>query len=241
MMVAALSLLVVSQAGQVSTTEGTARESPRSFVLELKLGPYKPLIDDGSFPNLGADDPRPYTAVFNNESMLMGEVGLEYMLWKSFGTLTVGASVAYAEKFKRAINATTGMRADQSTGLRILTVRPTVAYRFDWAAMRYNVPLVPYVKAQFMVMPWWVVNGSQFDVADGMVATGVALGAAGTVGLSFMLDFLDQRLARDFDSSIGVNHTYLFAEFNFQERFRSDPTFLNFSSRHWLFGIAFDL
>jgi D-methionine transport system permease protein len=41
----------------------------------------------------------------------------------------------------------------------------------------------------------------------------VAFGLSFTAGLSFMLDFLDQRLARDFDSSVGVNHTYLFAEF----------------------------
>jgi hypothetical protein len=242
MMVAALSLMLLAQTpGQVSTEGPGLRESPRTFVLELKLGPYTPMIDQGEFPGLGPNDARPYARIYNNEPMLMGEVGLEYMVWKKFGTLTAGANVAYAEKFKRAIDAETGARAEQSTGLRILTIRPTVAYRFDWAAMKYNVPLIPYVKAQFAIMPWWVINGGAFDVANGMIGTGVAFGAAGTVGLSFMLDFLDQRLARDFDSSIGVNHTYLFAEFNFQERFRSDPTFLNWSSRHWLFGIAFDL
>ena len=70
---------------------------------------------------------------------------------------------------------------------------------------------------------------------------GTAFGMAGTVGLSIMLDMLDERLARDFDSSVGVNHTYIFGEFNFQEMFRSSTVPLLLSSRHWLFGLAFDL
>ncbi|MDX2014881.1 MAG: MXAN_2562 family outer membrane beta-barrel protein [Myxococcaceae bacterium] len=242
MMVAALSLVLLAQTpGQVSTSAEKVGESPRTFVLELKLGPYTPLLNETRLPGLGANDPGLYTRFFNNEPMLMGELGLEYMVWKKFGTLTAGASVAYAEKFKRGIVEATKELAEQSTGIRILTIRPTLAYRFDWAAMKYNVPLVPYVKAQFVVMPWWYIDGNKLANYEGVPGQGITYGAAGTVGLSFMLDFLDQRLARDFDSSIGVNHTYLFAEFNFQETFRANPTSLNFSSRHWLFGIAFDL
>lgn len=242
MMVAALSLMLLAQTpGQVSTSGGPLLESPRTFVVELKLGSYTPLVNETRLPGLGPNDPGLYTRFFNNEPMLMGELGLEYMLWKGFGTLTAGASVAYAEKFKRGVVEATGELAAQSTGLRILTVRPTVAYRFDWAALKHNVPLVPYLKAQFVVMPWWFIDGNKLAIADGVPGQGVAYGAAGTVGVSFLLDFLDQRLARDFDSSIGVNHTYLFAEFTFQEIFRPNPSSLNFSSRHWLFGLAFDL
>jgi hypothetical protein len=242
MMVAALSLIVLSQApGQVSTATEKVGESPRTFVLELKLGPYTPLLNETRLPELGQNDPGLYARFFNNEPMLMGELGLEYMVWKKFGTLTVGASVAYAEKFKRGIIEATGAPAEQSTGIRVLTIRPTLAYRFDWAALKYNVPLVPYVKAQFVAMPFWFIDGNKLSNYQGIPGQGFAYGVAGTAGLSFMLDFLDQRLARDFDSSIGVNHTYLFAEFSFQETVRQQATSLNFSSRHWLFGLAFDL
>jgi hypothetical protein len=243
MMVGVMMAVVLSQTpGTVSGSQSTFRaESPRNFTLELKLGPYTPLIDSANFPDLRPEDPRPYARVFGATPMLMGEIGLEYMIFQKLGTLSAGVSVAYAEKFGKAIDAETGMKADQSTGLRILTVRPTVTYRFDWAAMKYNVPLIPYVKGQFVAMPWWVVNGGTLEYSGNLPGQGIAYGFAGTGGLSFMMDFLDQRLARDFDSSVGVNHTYLFAEFNFQEMLSSATVPLILSSRHWLFGIAFDL
>lgn len=241
MMVAALTLALLSQMPGEVNASTSAGESPRSFVLELKLGPYTPLIDSAVFPNLGPNDQRPYARVFGGTPMLMGEIGLEYMIWQKFGTISAGISVAYAEKFGKAVDAETGQKADQSTGLRILTVRPGVSYRFDLLALKYKIPLVPYVKGQFVTMPWWVVNGGKLEYADGLPGEGVAFGFAGTVGLSLMLDILDQRLARDFDSSMGVNHTYLFAEFNFQEMSRSSTVPLILSSRHWLFGLAFDL
>jgi hypothetical protein len=241
MMVAALSLVVLSQMpGQVNA-QGQTGESPRTFILELKLGPYTPLIDSAVFPNLGPDEQRPYARVFGGTPMLMGEIGLEYMIWQRFGTISAGVSVAYAEKFGKAVDAETGAKAAQSTGLRLLTVRPGVSYRFDVLALKYKVPLVPYVKGQFVTMPWWVVNGGKLEYADGLPGQGTAFGLAGTVGLSLMLDILDERLARDFDSSVGVNHTYIFGEFNFQDMFRSSTVPLLLSSRHWLFGLALDI
>ena len=119
--------------GQVSAG-GVAGESPRTFTLELKLGPYTPLIDSANFSKLGPNDQRPYARVFGGTPMLMGEIGLEYMIFQKFGTISAGVGVAYAEKFGKAVDAETGARADQSTGLRILAVRPGVSYRFDLLA-----------------------------------------------------------------------------------------------------------
>jgi hypothetical protein len=242
MILTTLSLALLTQMpGQVNAPGTIANESPRTFALELKMGPYTPLIDSAVFPNLGPNDQRPYARVFGGTPMLMGEIGLEYLVWQGFGSIGVGAQVAYAEKFGKAVDAETGAKAEQSTGLRLLPIRPTVSYRFDVLALRYNIPLVPYVKGSFVTMPWWVVNGGKLEYADGLPGQGVAFGGAGTIGLSFMMDILDSRLARDFDSSVGVNHTYLFAEFNFQEMGRSSTVPLLLSSRHWLFGLAFDL
>ena len=127
MMFAALSLALLSQMPGVVNTSGKAGESPRTFILELKLGPYTPLIDSAAFPNLGPDDQRPYARVFGGTPMLMGEIGLEYMIWQKFGTISAGVSVAYAEKFGKAVDAETGAKADQSTAVRIHTVRPGLA------------------------------------------------------------------------------------------------------------------
>jgi hypothetical protein len=59
--------------------------------------------------------------------------------------------------------------------------------------------------------------------------------------LSLLLDFLDMRLARDFDTGVGVNHTYLFAEYTLQEvnKFETKGT-LDLSSQHWMFGISLE-
>lgn len=241
-MIAFVVAAALAQPGQVSDATTIAGESPRMFTLELKLGPYTPMAD--AIGGLAADPAtglRPYTQVFGGTPMLMGELGLEYLAWQKFGTIAGGVSVAYAEKFAKAFVADTDIRANQSTGLRILTIRPTVTYRFDWAALRHKVPLVPYVKAQFVAMPWWILNGGEIETFDGKPGQGVSFGVAGTVGLSIMLDILDQRLARDFDSSVGVNHTYIFAELNVQEMFARTALPLGLSSRHWLFGLAFDL
>ena len=219
MMLVALSLSLLGQVpGQVSASQMPG-ESPRTFVLELKLGPYTPRIDyDTDFKLLDPNEARPYAKVFGGTPMLMGELGLEYLVWQKFGTIGAGVTVSYAEKFGKAlINETTGQLASESTGLRLLPIKPTVSYRFDLLAFKYKVPLVPYVKAAFVTMPWWSIKGNTLDYADGLPGQGVSFGAAGTVGMSFMMDILDQRLARDFDSSVGVNHTYLFAEFTYQE------------------------
>jgi len=146
MMLVALSLSLLGQVpGQVSASQMPG-ESPRTFVLELKLGPYTPRIDyDTDFKLLDPNEARPYAKVFGGTPMLMGELGLEYLVWQKFGTIGAGVTVSYAEKFGKAlINETTGQLASESTGLRLLPIKPTVSYRFDLLAFKYKVPLVPY-------------------------------------------------------------------------------------------------
>ena len=70
---------------------------------------------------------------------------------------------------------------------------------------------------------------------------GVKFGIAGVLGLALQLDFIDQRLARDFDSSVGVNHTYLFAEGTLQEmNLFGGSKALDLSSAHFMFGLGFE-
>jgi hypothetical protein len=92
-------------------------------------------------------------------------------------------------------------------------------------------------------MVWWATKGASIDNTDGLDGQGVRFGFAGTGGLALDLNFLDPRLARDFDTSIGVNHTYLFAEFTLNQMVTTEPTNvtpLNFSSYTFLFGLALE-
>lgn len=230
----------VAQAQSFELSETKKRiETPRQMFFEAKLSPFTPLLDR-PFSNLPETE-RPYYAVFGGGAMLLGEIEFDYQFFQKFGSLAGAVSVGYSEKFGKAIDKLTGDRVEQSTGLRIVPIKAMLVYRWDWAKEKFNVPLVPYVKGAFVAMPYFLLNGTDVETYGVKRGEGVKFGLAGVLGLSLQMDFLDQRLARDFDSSVGVNHTYLFAEGTIQEMALFSPgTSLDFSSKHFMFGLGFE-
>lgn len=210
-------------------------ETPRNMFFEAKLSPFTPLIDR-RFADVDLGE-RPYQAIFGGTPLLMGEIELEYQFFQKFGSLALGASVGYGEKFGHARAAISGSEIPQGTGLRLLPAKALLVYRFDWVKEHYHFPLVPYAKGAVVMMPWWVVNGVKLE------ANGFKFGLAGVLGLSLELDFIDPRLARDFDNSVGVNHTYIFAEFTAQDMTLLGPQTarpFDLSSSHFMFGLGFE-
>jgi hypothetical protein len=223
---------VVAHAGEL------AGESPRNMMLEVKVGPYLPLVDRG-FANVeGA-----YSRIFHNKPMVLGEAAFEYQFFQQLGSLAGGLSVGYASVSGSAIDTDTQQTVAQTTALTAIPVKGYVAYRFDWLSQKKNLPVVPYLKAGVVALHWAATNGSGVEVHEGQRGSGLKWGAVGVVGLSLQLDFLDPRLARDFDTGMGVNHSYLFAEYALQEvnNFGTKGSKdLDFSSRHWMFGLALE-
>ncbi|MFT3842011.1 MAG: MXAN_2562 family outer membrane beta-barrel protein [Myxococcaceae bacterium] len=228
-------------------------ETPRSMMIEFKLGPMVPLVDrafnDGSTP---------YKSTFGGKGknvwMLLGEIQFERQLFQEFGTLAAGVSIGYGEKYAHEVRSDGSISADP-TSLKIMPLKALASYRFDWLAINHNIPLVPYLKAGLVLMPWWITDSTGVAVTEGLPGKGVNYGYFGTVGLALQLDFLDPRLARDFDTGVGVNHTYLFGEFtlqevnNFGKQLPPDPNnpkpnttlaAIDLSSQHWMFGIALE-
>jgi len=212
--------------------------SPRSMVVEFKLSPYTPSIDTGYAAGKG-----PYATYFGNSPMLMGELEVEYQFFQKFGSLAIGLSAGYAEKYTRAL-LTSGAASTQPAGLHLVPLKALLVYRFDWLYSRFDIPLVPYLKAGPLVMPWWMTKGSTTEVVGGKQAAGYKLGVAAVGGLALALDFLDKRLARDFDTSMGVNHTYLFAEITYQNaslfQAATNVKPLDLDSLHGMFGLALE-
>lgn len=211
----------------------------RTFYFEAKVSPFTPNIDSG-FSGRG-----PYEATFGKSFMWLGEAELDFQLFQKFGSLAVGVSAGYAEKYGKAVNVGTGEASSESTALHIVPIKALLVYRFDWLNLKFDIPLVPYLKAGPVIMPWWVTKGADIEIAGGFRGQGSKLGLAGVVGLAFCLDFLDRRLARDFDNSTGVNHSYLFAEGTLQnmvlfER-ASNTRPLNLSSLHVTFGLGLEI
>ncbi|HLM46003.1 MAG TPA: MXAN_2562 family outer membrane beta-barrel protein, partial [Myxococcaceae bacterium] len=107
-------------------------------------------------------------------------------------------------------------------------------------AFRWGIPLVPYVKPGLVYMPWWITKGGELEnLADGK-AQGGKLGWEVSGGVSFLLDVLEPRLARDFDSDLGVNHSYLFAEYTYAKVNNFGGPGFNLSDSYWMFGLALD-
>ncbi|MFZ5468950.1 MAG: MXAN_2562 family outer membrane beta-barrel protein [Myxococcota bacterium] len=233
----AMALLVASGAsaqGLVHT--GT----PKYEALELKLGGYKPLIVREA--GLASD---PYRDVFGAGAMLLAELEYDRQLWQEVGTIAVGFSIGYAEKFGSALvgeqnGAAVTQEVSERTGLKVLPLKLMGVYRFDYAALHWNVPVVPYGKVGLAYTPWWSVKGANVEFADGLRGAGAQWGWAAVGGISLMLDFLEPRLAKDFDSDMGVNHSYLFAEYVHQDVNDFGAGGLDLSSRHWMFGLTLE-
>lgn len=240
MLAGAVLVAGLAQAQSV-TTSRTILESPRTMFLEVKFSPFTPLMDRPFEGDTAAT--LPYKQILGGGPLLLGEVQFDYQFFQRFGSLSGGISVGYGEKFGKSLAADTGATIEQSTGLRLLPLKAVLSYRFDWAKQRWAVPLVPYLKGAFVAMPWWMTNGGEIEVSAGERAEGIKYGVAGVLGLLLELDFLDQRLARDFDTGLGVNHSYLFAEYTVQDMrlFNTSALALDFSSYHWMFGLAFEL
>ncbi|MBN1205247.1 MAG: hypothetical protein JXB05_10015 [Myxococcaceae bacterium] len=223
-----------SQALEVSDAPTRLLRSPRTGAVELKLGGYKPRIDTEE----GLSG-RPYADTFGNESMLLFEVELQRYFYQGMGSAGLGFSAGYAEKYADAVTRT-GEPALEKTALKVVPLKLNGLYKFDYAAFRWGVPLVPYGKLGLIYMPWWINKGSDTQLVDGREAKGGRWGYGLTLGASFLLDVLEPRLARDFDSDLGVNHSYFFAEWTYAEVNNFGGSGLVLSSRHWMFGLALD-
>lgn len=211
-------------------------QTPRTSMLEIKLGGVKPRIDSA-----GGLTGNPYQETFGAGSMLLFELQMDRQLWQEIGSFAVGFSAGYAEKFGFARQVGGGgelTQAEEKTGFHIVPLKALAVYRFDYFAIRNGIPLVPFVKLGPTYTSWWSTKGGGVEFFNGQRGAGARFGYQFSGGVSFLLDVLEPRLARDFDSDLGVNHSYLFAEYTHANMFGSGG--MDLSMRHWMFGLALE-
>lgn len=239
----ALVAIAVSVAAMSATAEEQKKssvESPRHFIVEARFGTYQPAIDS-DFATA-----TPFKDMFGDGMFLMTQLEFEYEIWNKVGIIAVGATAGYSRLTGRGINPTTGEPSTDGTAMNVMPLSVQLVYRFDYLSQRFNVPLVPHVKAGLDYWIWWIEDGVG-DVAAITEGTSEKKGYGGTwgghvgVGIAFLLDFIAPKMAQTFDVDVGVNNSYIFFEYNWAwiNDFGVGDR-MNLSSGSFIGGLAFE-
>lgn len=201
--------------------------SPQRFELEFKLGPYLPNVDrryDG--PGFG-----PYATIYGRtdddgattgepKAGIMPVIGFDWQFFYAAGPLGLGTQVGFfRDKAQAPFTAespdgSSRSSADKTT-FGMVPLALLLTYRFEYLADHSKVPLVPYGKAGLAYAFWWTKDGngdisrnSQDEKGSGGVPGWQVNG-----GAMVRLDFIEPSVAKSFDKRSGINHTYVFGEF----------------------------
>ena len=236
-------------------------ESPQRFALEVKFGPYLPDIDR----KYGGAGLGPYASIYGEtddrgiatskpKNGFYGAIAFEYQFVNLAGPIGLGFQWSMMRDKAQALlaeqpPAPTSVRSGaDSTRFAVMPLALQVVYRFELLADRFRVPLVPYAKAGVNYSFWWSKNGSN-DIStikdeNGKVtdkARGGAWGFQTNIGGMLRLDFLERGTARTLDRVTGINHTYLFAEWQLSRvnNFGRKNS-INLGDSTWLVGLALE-
>lgn len=196
-------------------------ESGQDFALELKVGPWEPRIDAQLQGRA-----TPYRDIFGTDLRWVGALEFDWQIVRIGPVLSlgVGASAGYTNAsarapFTAATEASTdpstwGERSAETTALNVIPTTWVAVARIDGLAHHVSyLPVVPYVKAGLAYSIWWVSNGSGLARSrDGSDAVGGSLGWHAAAGIALLLDVFEPGLARQWDATSGVNHSYVFFE-----------------------------
>lgn len=230
-----LALLAAPHAAQAA--------SPRTASIDARFGYYTPQIDS-EFAS--TNKATPYADIMV-DSALAKSFSVDWRLLHGFGELSAGFGFAYWTK-QGTSRSLTGDTTEDKNELMVLPVSLDLVYRFNPLAEHYNFPLVPYGKVGVMYTFWWSYDGngevSEYTDAAGKTTKGrgAVAGLHWTAGLRLLLDIFEPQAAKSFDMELGVNHSYLFAEYqsmsinNF-----GDGKALDLSDNVVFFGLAFDI
>jgi hypothetical protein len=211
-------------------------ESPQRFAVELKFGPYYPDVDNE--PGTGT----PYADVFGNKSSMhfLAEFDWQFLHVPgvSFG---LGVMAGVFQDKAKGLDPDTGERAGEKTTLTVLPGHLDIVIRIDVLPKYTRVPLVPFVKAGLSYYIWWVENGRGLGRSEGTTGYGGTFGWNFSAGLMLLLDVFEPSAAQTFDQEVGVNNSYIYADFFLAriDQFGSRNK-LDLSDITWTVGLAIE-
>jgi hypothetical protein len=232
--------------------------SPQRFAIEVKFGPYLPNVD-GKYPGpglgayaevFGKTDSRG-VAVGQPRDRLMTRLGFEWQFINVGGPLSLGTSIGFFQDRAQAIlvqtqpsDPTTRSDADR-VRFSVFPMTLMLGYRFELLADRFKIPLVPYARGGLAYGFWWASNGDgDISVNDaGVKGRGGSAGWQANLGMMLRLDFLEPSAAKALDSATGINHTYIFGEWQFSrmDGFGSLMNKVSVGDDTWYLGLAIEI
>jgi hypothetical protein len=250
------SAVASAQEGRQELLTGKHRnyESPQHFAFELRFSPWSPNVD--SDPGLGRASP--YASTFGSGALVF--VGAEFD-WQALriphvGTLGPGAGIGYTKASGNALFAPYNGSpcheppeggpcltvSGETTSLEIFPMYVVGVFRADALWREAHVPLVPYAKFGLAYAIWRASNSLGTSSANGVTGVGGTFGTQLGLGLGFNLNVFDEYAAKNFDEAMGVNNTYLYAEYTRADLqglgLQSNP--LRVGTQTWTFGLTFE-
>jgi hypothetical protein len=215
-------------------------QSPQTVAVELRVGPYLPRVDD----EFGGATP--FRDLFGDDNRFLIGMEIDWQLLRipHFGSLGPGLGWGYTTMSGgQLLTDGSGDRAKQDTSLTIMPFYLVGVLRVDMFARDTDVPLVPYVKAGLGYALWWVGDGEDTaESTDGVTGRGRSYGWQFALGGMFLLDVLDQNAAIEFDSTTGVNNSYVFLEWynSMLDGFGGGDQ-MNVGANTWMLGLALEI
>jgi len=213
------------------------------------MGPYLPGIDRAySGSGLG-----PYATIFGKtnddgdaidqpRAFPMPVLGFDWQFIYLGGPLGVGVQVGFFRDSADAIITATGERssADQ-VKFGMVPLSLLASYRFELLADRFRVPIVPYAKGGLAYSLFWSKGGSgnlSRNSRDEAAIGGVP-GWQVNLGGMFRLDVIEPGTAKKLDNLTGINHTYIFGEYQLSriDNFGVGNA-INLGDSTWFAGLA---
>jgi hypothetical protein len=213
------------------------RRSPQEAAFEIRIGPYRPHIDD-------AVPGTPYKDIFGSSQRWHAGFEVDWQVFRIERTLSLGPgfSLAYTRAGAKAPLASGTGRSAQDTEIEMLPMFLAGVLRIDALADRTLIPLAPYAKLGFGYALWWASDGEDAARADGVVGKGASYGYTYSLGVLLRLDPLDPADAATADASLGINHSGIFIEWfgSNLDGFGSADV-MNVGTNTWVAGLTIEM
>jgi hypothetical protein len=214
--------------------------TPQNFAAELRIGIFKPDVDDDP----GLNGATPYHDAFGDNPRVMfgGEFDWQALHIPHLGSLGPGVSAAFWSASGPAPFKNGAPGSVETTSLSVYPFVAMAVFRLDEFWRDAHVPFVPYGKFGLEYALWRASNTLGTSVAEGVSGKGHTLGTHLALGLAFNLNVFDSYAAQNIDDQLGINGTYIFGEFDWDDMagLGLQSNVLRVGGTNWTIGFAWE-